>query len=210
MAQRRADLIEASLSLLLEGRGDSFTLRQVAKKAKVSLTVLYASFGSKEGLVAAAVRTFYSRQPQSRRRSATDLPGLLREVDEATEITLAYPTYVRSLCELYFLHDGRNEVFEEINTIARDTFLPWLTVVEEKGDLSPAVPRAIAEQLIASDRWHAISEWMNGRTSADQLPAMIKLRFLILCAGMTQGETRREIMEAMHIYQSKRTEFRLA
>lgn len=197
MADRRQRLIDETLAVLFEGRGEHFTLRQITSKAQVSMSVLYSSFGSKEGLIAAAVESFYMRQAAQVRSGSTDVAGVLREIGDDAEVTMANPGYVRSLCDLYFLHQGGKEVFDEMNVISGDTFRPWLHKVIGRGELRPAITVPMAEALLSGDRWHAISDWVRGHTPTDQFPETTRLRFLVTAAGLTRGATHEELIAAI-------------
>ncbi|HEX7929674.1 MAG TPA: TetR/AcrR family transcriptional regulator [Sphingomicrobium sp.] len=197
MADRRQRLIDETLAVLFEGRGENFSLRQITQKAEVSMSVLYSTFGSKEGLIAAAVQGFYMRQAAQYRSGSTDVAGILREIGDDAEVTMANPEYVRSLCDLYFLHQGGKAVFDEMNAISGDTFRPWLHKVVERGELRDAITVPMAEALLSGDRWHAISDWVRGHTPTDQFPETIRLRFLVTAAGLTRGATQDEVVAAI-------------
>jgi AcrR family transcriptional regulator len=190
MIERRQRMIDAALDLLLQGRADGFTIREVTQRAKVSATVLYSVYGAKEGLIAAAIKHFYLQQPASQRRAARDLPGVLVEVEEAAAVTLAHPAYVRSLCDLYFSHAPSNEIYQVVRDVAIDTFLPWLEDAMAKGETVPGLSQPVICSILAGNRWHAISDWVRGHTHDEDFPDSVKMTFLIAAAGLTTGETR--------------------
>jgi AcrR family transcriptional regulator len=193
MNERRQRLRDAALALLIEGRSDGFTVREVTQRAATSVTVLYSVYGGKEGLIAAAIQHFYLQLDVAQRRASTDLPGVLREIEEAAEVTLAYPAYVRSLCDLYFSHTPDNEIYQVIGDIARDTFLPWLDDVMAKGETLDGLSRETISSILTGNRWHVISDLARGVIPSERFVEMVKLTFLLVASGMTRGGTRQEV-----------------
>lgn len=59
-ASTRTRLIDAARSALIEGQGEA-EMADIAKRAGVSAGLAYHHFGSKDGLLAAVVETFYER-----------------------------------------------------------------------------------------------------------------------------------------------------
>jgi TetR/AcrR family transcriptional regulator, cholesterol catabolism regulator len=197
MSERRQRLLDAALALLLEGRADGFTVREVTQRAAASVTVLYSVYGSKEGLIAAAIQHFYVQQEAAQHSASRDLDGVLFEIEGAAQVTLSHPPYVRSLCDLYFSHAPNNEIYEVIGDIARDTFLPWLDRVMGEGGTLPGLTRETISGILAGNRWHVISDWARGRIPDGDFAETVKLTFLLIASGMTVGDTRREVDAAL-------------
>ena len=52
---RRRRMLEITKEMIAEGGEGSFTIRDLASRANVSVTTIYAAFGDKKGLIAAAI-----------------------------------------------------------------------------------------------------------------------------------------------------------
>src|SRR5580693_4349635 len=81
--ERRRRMLEIAKAMIAEGGSDGFTIRELGRRAKVSVTTIYATYGDKEGLIAAAIQDYYERLPVARARQSTSLPGLLAAADLA-------------------------------------------------------------------------------------------------------------------------------
>lgn len=52
---RRRRMLEVAKAMIAEGGSEGFTIRELGRRAKVSVTTIYAAYGEKEGLIAAAI-----------------------------------------------------------------------------------------------------------------------------------------------------------
>src|SRR5579859_4444071 len=97
MTERRRRMIDVAKAMIAESGAEGFTIRDLTRRAGVSVTVVYSAYGDKEGLVAAAIQDFYESLPLARRRTSRTLGRMLREIDEAARIILTNEAYSRAL-----------------------------------------------------------------------------------------------------------------
>src|SRR5579859_5185454 len=102
MTERRRRMIDVAKAMIAESGAEGFTIRELTRRAEVSVTVVYSAYGDKEGLLAAAIQDFYEKLDLAHRPAARTLNRVLGDIDEAAAIILANPSYSRSVAALYF------------------------------------------------------------------------------------------------------------
>lgn len=190
-------MVETAKQMIAESGGEGFTIRDLTRRAGVSVTVVYSAYGDKEGLVAAAIQDFYENLPLARRRPSRTLGRILREIDQAARIILANAAYSRALAELYFSRTADARVYATIREIAVVTFRPWLEHCQSQGETVPGLPIEAMSRTLANDRWAAIFDWARGRVPDEKLAETIKTSFLITATGATTGSARQGVEAAL-------------
>jgi len=197
MTERRRRMIDVAKAMIAESGGEGFTIRELTRRAEVSVTVVYSAYGDKEGLVAAAIQDFYETLDIAQRPAATTLKRVLGDIDDAAAIILANPSYSRSLAALYFSPTVDPRVYIIVRNIAVRTFLPWLEKVMECGETVARLPIETMCATLANDRWAVIFDWARDRTANARLAEVMKTSFLIVAAGLTTGNTRAKLESAL-------------
>jgi AcrR family transcriptional regulator len=167
-----------------------FTIRELTRRAEVSVTVVYSAYGDTEGLIAAAIQDFCEKLDLAHRPAARTLNRVLRDIDEAAAIILANPSYSRSVPAPYFTPTVDSRVYAIVRDIALRTFLPWLERAMAHGETIPALPIETMCVRLADDRWGVIFDWARGRIPDARLAEAMKTSFLLSAAGLAIGRTR--------------------
>ncbi len=197
MVERRRRLIETTKAMIAEKGADGFTIRELTERAEVSITVVYSTYGDKEGLLAAAIQDFYERLPMAQRRAPETLQGVLALTDEAAEIILGNAGYSRSLSDLYFSRTADPRIYMAIRSIAVRMFGPWLErTTAEKGTV-PGLPFEMLCTMLANERWSVIFDWARGRIADADLAKVMKTSFLVIASGLTTGASQTELQKAL-------------
>ena len=202
MGERRRRMIAVAKEMIAESGGEGFTIRDLTRRAGVSVTVVYSAYGDKEGLLAAAIQDFYDNLPLARRRAATTVDRMLREIDAAARIILDNRAYSRAVAQLYFSPTADDRIYRTIREIAVVTFLPWLEQARARGETVPGVPIEALTATLANDRWAVIFDWARGRVPDDRLARRMKTSFLVAATGATIGAARREVEAALGALQA--------
>jgi AcrR family transcriptional regulator len=189
---RRRRMLEITKQMISEGGENSFTIRDLASRANVSVTTIYAAFGDKKGLIAAAIEDYYEDLPIANAAPTTSLAALLTFNDEVKEAVLSNKPYAREYAELYFSKDLDPRIFKAIQETAIRSAgcLPWLQKAMRDGDLIPGLNLKYITMLMANQRLMVLHDWAQGRISDEDMNATTKLIFLILARGITRGATQ--------------------
>jgi AcrR family transcriptional regulator len=183
---------DVAKAMIAEGGGAGFTIRELGRRAKVSVTTIYATYGDKEGLIAAAIQDYYEGLPIARARRTNSLPGLLAATDLAREAILANKPYARQYAALYFSGTLDARIYKVIQetTTASAGYMPWLQNVMRDGDLMPGLDPNYIVTLLANQRLMVLHDWAQGRIEDEDLSTATRTAFLIVARGLTCGPTQ--------------------
>lgn len=189
---RRRRILDVAKEMIADSGTESFTVRDLGRLAKVSVTTIYAAFGDKEGVLAAAIDDFYQRLPFANRPAPTTLVGILECTDEATQAVFSNPPYARHYADLFFSPTIDSRIYEAIveTTNASAGYVPWLQKIFRSGDVLPGIDLQEILKMLASNRLMALRDWQQGRVSSEELSSVNKLSFLMLIRGITIGATQ--------------------
>ena len=193
--ERRRRMLEVAKTIIAEGGREGFTIRELGRRANVSVTTIYATYGDKEGLIAAAIQDYYDGLPVAHARQTTSLPALLGTTDLAVEAILANKAYAAHYAELYFSNTVDPRIYKAIQdtAMAASGQLPWLQKAFRDGDVIPGLEIDYIMSLLANQRLVGLHEWAQGRTSDEDLSTAIKTSFLIIARGFTRGPTQARV-----------------
>ena len=192
---RRRRILEAAKQAIAEGGPDAFTIRELGRRAQVSVTTIYATYGDKLGLIAAAIEDYYQNLPLARAPPTTSLSALLASKDDVRSAILANPSYARQYAELYFSRSVDPRIYKVIQdtSTASGGHLPWLQKSLRDGDVAPGLSLEYLTTLFANQRLLVLHDWAQGRVSDEALGTTLKMAFLILARGVTRGATQARV-----------------
>ena len=169
-------------------------MRDLAQRCGVAVATLYNQFGSREAIIAEALRgDFEGRyQPLSQRTSGLDAAGKVRERigDAVRGMTGSLRDYTRSVMFFYFHHKPDSELRSAIHDFVVSDFLSIVREIESLGDLHPWVrPEVFADDLI-TQLYSLVMKWSQGHISDRRLrPRLMQAAAASFC-GITRGKTR--------------------
>ena len=193
--ERRRRMLEVAKAMIAEGGSAGFTIRELGRRAKVSVTTIYATYGDKEGLIAAAIQDFFDALPVARVRPTTSLPALLAATDLARDAILANKAYARQYAELFFSGTVDPRIYKAIQdtATASNGRMPWLQKIMREGDLIPGLELGYIVASLANQGLMVLHDWAQGRIKDEDLATAIKMEFLIMMRGVTRGPTQARV-----------------
>ncbi|WP_161962551.1 TetR/AcrR family transcriptional regulator [Nocardioides speluncae] len=180
MSDRRAQLLEATISVIAERGVRGMRVQEVAAQAGVSVTLLYHYFGSREGLLEAALFAVsehaerYASQEASSASTAREelvarLVGELRGTDEVRTNSAAWG-------ELRWA-----SVFDQrLRAAVHKLTAEWVDeiaelierITQEEGSTGDLDTHAAAERLVALVEGLS-GRWLTGAVPVDRLQALL-------------------------------------
>ncbi len=196
--ERRRRMLDVAKAMIAEGGSEAFTVRELGRRAKVSITTIYASFGDKEGLIAAAIQDYYDRLPVANLPPSTSLSGVLKTTELVRDTVLANRPYARQYAELYF-NCADTRIHEAIRATASASagHLPWLAKAMREGDIVPGLTMDDIVVLLANHRLMVLHDWAQGRISDEEWATATTRAFLIMARGVTRGPTQERVDAAL-------------
>lgn len=178
IAQRRKRILEATLQLIGEMGADGFTLRDLGRRAEVSVTTIYNIFGDKEGVIGHALREFHAGIKLSFPARASDLKGFLETIASTTEVVLANKAYALALGDLYFSRSLTPKLFDVIRGMPLAVFEQWLWLAERESLLEGPLKNEVT-RTFANLEWGSVKDWGAGRIADSELSQVRQHSFLI-------------------------------
>jgi AcrR family transcriptional regulator len=193
--ERRRRMLEVAKAMIAEGGPEGFTIRELGRRARVSVTTIYATYGDKEGLIAAAIQDYYDGLPVARARQSSSIAGTLAAVDLAREAILANKPYARHYAELFFSSTVDPRIYKAIRDTATSSAgqMPWLQKAVREGDVVPGLTYEQLIDMLANTRLLTLHDWAQGRISDKDLGTATKTAFLVLARGVTRGATQARV-----------------
>lgn len=195
MLARRRRMLDAAKAMIAEGGPEGFTIRELSQRANVSVTTIYASYGDKEGLLAAAIADYYEQLPMAAAPPPKTLKEVLAATDQGRLAIMENKPYARQYAELYFSGTIDPRVYKAImDTVsASGGQLHWLEDVGARGDLVPGLTMGEIRVMLANIRLSVMHDWVQGRIDDEELGDWGKRAFLLLARAVTLGSTQAEV-----------------
>lgn len=190
IARRRQRIVQETLRLVGESGADGFTLKELGRRAQVSVTTIYNIFGDKEGLLAHALREFHAGVKLTFPARASDLAGFLETVRGTTEVVIANRAYALALADLYFSRSLSTGLFEVIRGIPLTFLSHWLWLAESQNFMGSPADAEMAARSFANLEWGCIKDWGAGRIRDEELTSVRQRNFLIVAMAVGSGGIR--------------------
>lgn len=195
MLARRRRMLDAAQAMIAEGGPEGFTIRELSQRAKVSVTTIYASYGDKEGLLAAAIADYYEQLPFAAAPAPKTLKAVLAATEQARLAVMQNKPYARQYAELFFSGTVDPRVYNAImDTISESGGqFHWLESVAARGDLLPGLTMNEVRVMLANTRLAVLHDWVQGRIDDDGHAVWSKRAFLLFARAVTRGETQADV-----------------
>ncbi len=192
---RRERILNAAREMLIDGGPDAVSMRDLAVAADVSVPTLYNLFGSKNGILAAAMQELHfdaiDRIRDGGNKKGFDhilalLQGLRREMK-------AIPVFARATFQLYVTWPEESEHRRFTNLEFAQGYALCLQEIAEAGELDSRMDvDELAAQLNRAVMYTA-AEWAFGRMSLDAFVDQSGRAIAYVLCGITNGQTQKSI-----------------
>ena len=181
--ERRQQIIRAARELIRETNTTGLSMRELARRAGVSLATPYNLFGSKSAIVLAVMQDVREyRERFFSRPFADPIARIFDAVDLAVEFYLSDPDFYKILWREIFSASG--DVRTAIYNPQRDVF--WLSLIEDAvaaGAVAPSVdPNLLLHQLDHQFR-SVMLDWVTGDLAPEALAPTIWLGYALMLLG---------------------------
>jgi AcrR family transcriptional regulator len=179
-------------AMIAEGGEQGFTIREMSRRAKVSVTTVYATFGDKEGLIAAAIEDYYDNLPLSHAPPTTNITVVLTNTDLAVAAILGNKAYAEEYSALYFSRTVDPRIHKVIHdtTAAASRHLDWYQRAMRNGEVVPGLTFEAITTMHANHMMVVLNDWAQARVRDEDLATALKVAFLIMARGVTSGRSQ--------------------
>ena len=202
MLARRQRILAAVLNLIEEGGVDSVTVRELSKRSEVAPRTVYAAFGSKEELIARAIKKrFQEAMGEDGPLAGPDtLEAVTLRLDLLARVVIGQRQYSSVMAPIFFSATIDHRIYEVLREIALSHIRPWIKILAAERKLvvsSPAQVEFLLSQL-ANVKSAVINDWRNGRLGDAQLGTHLQLAVFSLIAGYVQHKALPELIAAIN------------
>jgi len=199
--ERRERILEATRQFIAEHGAVDLTIRDLARACRVSVPTLYRTFGSKQDLLAEAIRSFFNVEVLGQALESTGLRGhqrMLKMIDLCGQSISNLPDYNRQLVALYLGSDvGRSLSWEITEQITNDAERA-LQEISAAGELLPWVDQKVLAERIAAQCIVVSLEFASGTLTEEGYHAAFGYTTAMMMAAVTTGEARLAFDDRIH------------
>lgn len=192
---RRRKMLDVAKAMIAEGGEEALTIRELGRRAKVSVTTIYAAYGDKEGLISAAIEDYYESLPLAHAPLTTNLAVVLANTDQAVAAILDNRAYASQYAALYYSSTVDARIHRAIfDTVAAASgHLYWFQKALRDGETVPGLTLEAITVLLANSKMAPLHDWAQGRIRDEDLATALKTAFLVLARGVTRGRTQARV-----------------
>lgn len=189
MFARRRRILHEARRMMVEGGAQGMGMRELAERAGVSLRTLYNAFGSKEALIAAAVRQYYDKflRALSDGRDPYGFDWVLSGIVATNLRNQQIRDYLSALVNLYFSSSADPAIRIELRRTAAGFMIPWLELAQARRQLRRGTDIMRATGNIASLQYAINQEWLAGAIPDEAFVRTVAEAVLTYLAGLVRG-----------------------
>lgn len=191
--ERRQRIIDTTRALIAEQGIEGITMRDLASRCKVAVATLYNQFGSREAIIAEALRIDFEGRFQPFPENVGPVERLESRVTEsANAITGELRDYTRSVMFFYFHYNPDSRLRATIHDYIAADFTAITQQIATRNDLQDWVnPRHFADDLV-TQLYSIASKCTQGYIPRRKLKQRLLLAAAASFAGVSRGDTRGE------------------
>lgn len=203
-AERRARILAAARELIAAHGYDGLTMRELARKSRVSVPTLYNLFGGKQAILLGELEETFERVVASTRGApgGSAVERAFAGCEAANKDLLAAPGYSRALVHL-FLTSSETRPLRRRN---RDQYVVMMAEELRRGQASGDIVGWVDATAIASHIYAGYSQamigWAQGDLDASAFRAATLYGQGLILLGVVQGRARRELEERLQDLQT--------
>lgn len=193
VADRRQRIVETTRELIGEVGIEAITMRYLARRCGVAVATLYNQFGSREAIIAQALREDFEGRYQPFPEHMPPGERLETRIREsAAAITGSLRDYTRSVMFFYFHYRPDPDLRATIHDFVVQDFTAIARVVESRGELQPWVNLPQFTDDLVTQLYSLATKWTQGYIPDRQLRPRLMLAAAASFAGVSLGKSRQE------------------
>jgi len=186
---RRSRILHETRVLLSEVGFEGFTVRALWVRAGIAQKTLYNAFGSKENVIAAAIREFFVDFDSAidYHFSASSLDGYLERLATTLAKFMEHRAFTAATSILYF-SSPNGPIRETMQAMWAESLSPFLAAIEEKNGFAAGVSADGFVQVLSLTTFAMTTEWCLGAIADDDFIDRIAEASLMVIAGCSRGQ----------------------
>ncbi len=197
MADRRERILDAARDYVAEVGYERVTTRGLAERAGVSPATLFNIYGTKEGVIAAAVEEHLAGFLGSDGPPLTSIEQLIASIRRMPKEIIQKAPYSEAMVAIFFSPEAHNPVRDTLRTTAQYKQNALFRQLKADGQLASWVdPVALSDQ-ITNGLFAVIHDWAIARLSERELKKRLTSSTLVVLSAATTGAAAKEVARAV-------------
>jgi AcrR family transcriptional regulator len=194
IVERRKRILRVARRMIAEGGLSGFSVRELAQRAGIAQKTLYNAFGSKENVIALAIRQymddFNARMTTSFERGTLEerLEKLIKVHSRNLQIR-PYTTAIMAVYNSFTADPAIRGVIRQVSEVGTRPFATWLV---NNRQLAPGVTADSFIKLQITNVYATLTDWCLGEIPDGKLVDHIAENFLCGVVASTKGKTQAE------------------
>ncbi len=199
VVERRERIIQTVRTLIAKRGIEPVGMRDLAEECGVAVTTLYNQFGSREGVIGAALHAVFRDHfvPLAERtQNLSPAQQIDARITAATQAILGeLREYSRSTMSFYFSPTPHPLLRSELHDFVVVDFRHVVEDIERRGDLEPWVDIPSFTDDIVTQHYSLVMKWVQGYIRDQDLHTRCLRAIGTSFMGVTHGNTRLEIKQ---------------
>lgn len=194
MFERRRRVLSVARKMIAENGHSGFNVRDLCARAGIAQKTLYNAFGSKENVMAMAIRQ-YSADFASRATYTHDpltLVGRLERIVKVHSRNVQIRPYTTALMAVFNSPTADKAVRGAIRGLSEDSTAPWANHLLQHRQFTAGVTVEHYTRMSITTSYAILTDWCLGEIPDDELVDWMSASYLITLIGMTRGAINRE------------------
>jgi AcrR family transcriptional regulator len=194
-AERRARILAAARELIATRGFDGLTMRDLARRSRVSVPTLYNLFGGKHALLLGELEETFAKVTDAlaRVRGKSFVERAFAALEAGNEELLATPRYSRELIHLFLTSAETRPLRRDIG----ERYVALMADVLREAQAARAFvawadPAAVSRRMF-SHYTHALIEWAQGDLTDDAFRTATLLGGCLMLLGLARGAAARTL-----------------
>lgn len=192
--ERRHRILREARKMIAEFGLSNFNVRELCARAEIAQKTLYNAFGSKENVIALAIRQYLAdfSEHVEYRFEPTTLGGRLERLIKIHSRNIQIRPYTTAIMAVYNSPTAAPTIRDAIRNVSspRGGAKVFADHLQVTGALAPDVTPESFTEMVATTTYAVLGDWCLGDLTDDQLVDKMSEMFLMVVVGMTVGSTR--------------------
>jgi TetR/AcrR family transcriptional regulator, cholesterol catabolism regulator len=210
MHERRRRILDAARRMISERGLKTFSMRELGHSADVALRTLYNAFGSRDHLLAVAVKEYYEEfvRKTRYRYPADTVQGTMERLALVHGRNIRIRNYTRTIMSIYFSTNIDRELWTTIHRISADNYWLLLSSLRDKHQLHESIDLKTATDALTHLEYAMINEWCQERISDAHFVRRLMEAVLTQLSGLTRSRAHTQINDMLNVLRTKAPEGR--
>ena len=204
--ERRQRILREARKMIAQGGLEAVSVRDLCNRAGIAQKTLYNAFGSKENVIALAIRQYmvdFTQRAEMKFESAT-LEGWLERLIKTHSRNLQIRPYTSAIMGVYNSPTADRAIRNVIRSMAEQAAQPFADAIAAADDFLPGVTAESFIYLHTTAVYAILVDWCLGDVPDAALVDRICECFLLMVVGCTRGATHDEAQNWLEDLRAKR------